>query len=250
MSEDSYGSSAEYSDNDSFSDEGSYCSNEASDLITSESNMPELFTVRTDQCTGSYDRIELLVRQAKTLDTLDISEENKELLFSKIIVRSEAESIETEPWITSIFSLMQYPEASSMLHKKVNVAVRKIEGHETLDILISARFANVPEEIIYDMYEVLPGTFIKANDCRILLLSLERPVSPEEEKSIKRVFSNFKFATSAKLFPVHTEEVFLTLNGNTPAFTCTVSDQSVIKGFVLNREGLVAFINSMKAYYT
>ncbi|KAH9386427.1 uncharacterized protein NEMAJ01_1323 [Nematocida major] len=245
-----YSNSEEDTGEDSYSDEGSFCSNEMSDLITSSSNVPELFTVCSGPCAGDYDRIELLARQAKTLDVANIQEKEKELLFSKILVRSEAESIEADPWITSFFSVLSYSEATSMLHAKVNAAIKKMERPEELSILVSTRFANVPEEIVYEMYEALPGALPKQAAPRMLLLSLERPVLQDEEKEIKRVFPDFKFATSAKLFPVHTEEIFLMLNGAKPAFSCTVADDSTIKGYVLTEDSLGAFIGAMKKYYT
>ncbi|OAG33116.1 hypothetical protein NEIG_02299 [Nematocida sp. ERTm5] len=248
MSDREYTDSEEYSNSEYFTGDENYDSQDASDQMASSGNMPELFTVQTGPCEGDYDRIDLLIRQAKMLSP-SISEKQKEALFAHIVARSEAEGIETDPWITSFFSVLKYPEAKAMLLPKVDAAIRKLPEYEEMDILISARFANVPEEIMYEMYEAFPAACMHSKDQKILLLSLERPVQKEEETEIKRVFPKFKFTNSGKLFPIHTEEIFLILNNEKPAFSCSAMDDITIKGYILNKERIIAFIEAMKVYY-
>ncbi|EHY66921.1 hypothetical protein NERG_00561 [Nematocida ausubeli] len=240
----------DYSDTEYYTEDENYDSRDGSELMASSGNMPDLFTVRTGECPGEYERIELLIKHSKVLKSGGISEEEKAALFSHMVVRSEAEGIEAEPWITSFFSVLQYPAVRSMLPSKVASAIGQLPDHETLDVLISFRFSNVPEEIVYEMYESFPGAHMHKKDQKVLLLSLEKPVQKEEEAEIKRVFPAFKFQGSGKLFPVHTEEIFLILNAEKPLFSCLVHDDTAIKGYILDRERFIAFIEAMKKYYT
>ncbi|KAI5189618.1 hypothetical protein NEMIN01_0571 [Nematocida minor] len=250
MPKETHSDSDEYSGENSYSDDGSYSSNSnALSDLSSSSTMPALFSVQTDACSGDYDRIELLIRQAKTLNVLDITENDKMALFSKIVVRSEAESIDAEPWITSFFSLMEYAQVRRMLHPKVCGAIEKVAGHKEMNLLISARFSNVPEEVVFEMYEALPEISAKAGGRQLMLLSLEKPVGKEEEKEIHAVFPTFKFASSAKLFPVNTEDIFLILGKKKPVFVCPMSNNAVIKGYVLDKADLNEFIAAMREYY-
>lgn len=252
MSQEHYSDLDEYTDEE-YSTGESEGSNSLSDLSTSTSNMPELFTVKTGECPGDYDRIELLIRQAKTLDILDITEQDKWLIFKNIFIRSEAESIESEPWITSFFSTARYPELQHVLHPKLRSAIEKLPDPEMETIIISSRFTNVPEEVIFEMYEAFGVIFKKLvamePDTSMLLLSLEKPVGPDEEAEIRRVFPKYKFPKGTKLFPEHTEDVFFVLNNILPIITCHIASNLVIKVYRLDAKVIDKFVAIMLEYY-
>lgn len=252
MSQGSYTDSDEYSDNEYSSTElGS--SGDISDLSTSTGDMPELFNVKTGPPQGDYDGIEILVGQLKTLNAFKVTEDYKIMIYKNIAVRAEAESIETEPWITSFFSVVEYPSIRPILQPKLQNTIDKLPAHEKESIIISSRFTNVPEEVVFEMYEVFTSVLKKAaesgSDTPMILLSLEEPVVREEAEEIRKVFPDFVFPKGSKLFPKHTEDVFLILNKVEALFTCNIANDKVVKGYRIGVDMLEKFVACMKEYY-
>lgn len=215
-----------------------------------EEEDPQLFTLQTGKCIGHYSRIELLVsHELKIFDREMLTDEIKESIFRGINVWTEAESTDRDPWITSFFSFVPYEEIASSLHPEVQAEIGKMKNTPKKTLFINGRFINIPDEVVFEMYQALSGKIAATDYDQILFLSLERPITQWEIKQIRRAFPSLNIAKMKNMFPMYAEEIFLTVENISPSFVCR-KDTFIIKGYSMSKQSLMEFIVSLKEYFS
>ncbi|KAI5184812.1 hypothetical protein NEHOM01_0414 [Nematocida homosporus] len=219
------------------------------ELSSSEgSEDPQIFTVHTGECSGTFERVDLILEnEMPMVNRAALEEEVREKIFKGIFVWADAESTEDEPWITAFFAMVPYVDLAGAMFAGVQREVERLGKKERIKLLINGRFKNVPDDVVCEMYTALPNCLELDEKERVLLLSLEKPINPKEEKEIKKVFPTLNLAKMKNLFPIHSEEVFLYLS-NLPAAFTTHGDGSIIKGYLLDKKGLSKFISALREY--
>ncbi|OAG29762.1 hypothetical protein NEDG_00895 [Nematocida displodere] len=246
---DSASSSASESSSQSLSETDS-AEDLGTDISTSSEENSQLFSIVTGTVSGDYDRIELLLSQIKTLDASKITEEIKEKIFEGVVIRSEAETTEEDPWITSIISLLPYPVLAKALLPRAQKEMAKLSPEELEDaqVLLSLRFKNVPENVVLEMFASLPQCLKVKKHALILFLSAEAPLDPDHEKELQSAFPDLQMAKLKDTFPHYPEEVFFQISKIKPGFV-SGSGECMVKGYLLTEDSLSVFIKALKDYY-
>lgn len=248
-------SSDESSDDSEEDSKEGYESSDSDDRIDSEDNMhtssdqAHLFNICEGPCTGNSDRISLLLTQTKVLDARKLTDGMRADVFLHVLVRSEAESLEEEPWITSCFSVVPYASLSACMYKEVAQKVAALEEDlNNLLVLLSLRFRNVPDDVTYEMYVALHNHMGSQGGQRLLLLSAERPLQKEEESELLEAFRDAGPKSLGGTFPVNSEEVFLQVLKIQHRFAANAAGV-LIRAYVLTRHELGVFLEALKEYF-
>ncbi|KAI5191282.1 hypothetical protein NECID01_1394 [Nematocida sp. AWRm77] len=237
-------SSSEYSGSEEeyFSSTDEECSSDAP--------LVELFDIVAGECPGTCERIELLINQLKMVDVSCVTEAQREKIFSSVAVRAEVESLEEEAWVTSVFSLVPYGEIAPCMFSQVQREMGKLSEEERgrISVFLSPRYRNIPDETIGEMYAVFGESAKLPKDARVLFVSAEYPITSSDEAEIKKAFSSFKLKPLRGKFPVHPEEIFLSINGLSPLFVQN-REQSTLTGWLLDKKQLDQYITSVVKFH-
>lgn len=215
-----------------------------SDVSTSDGTDLEAFVVAVGRPEGDPESVRLLVLQAKFLDHSLVDEGVLGAIFNSVAARVEVDSIDNEKWITASVGLVDYRLVSKAVHPKLRNKLLP-SATDGARVFVSIRFANIPDQVVSQMYKDFLGHLGKFAHS-VLILSAEREVvGYERDLAIQMYPSIYKEGDACLWFPCNPEETFFKIEKipeTASLHICREGCRMSVKAYFLRYPEFVRFV--------